>query len=76
MPTSTADAPTKLWSMATSSGISVIATRRATTSPIPPPASITAIKIQRVPVFPVNRVAATAIVIPSMPYRFPFRAVS
>ena len=37
MPTSTAAAPTKLCSIATSSGIAVISTRAASTAPITPP---------------------------------------
>ena len=77
MPTSTAAAPTKLCKIATNSGIEVMATREATIAPITTPGTTAATKmLYPDPVTLANAVAPTAITMPMMPYRFPFRAVS
>ena len=75
-PTTTAARPTRLWKPATSSGIAVIAIRRATTTPITPPmASAMPISTKLARLW-VTSVVTSAIPIPIMPLRLPLRDVA
>ena len=74
--TSTAAMPTRLWNAATSCGIAVMAMRRATMKPIPPPRMIAAAISGREAMSCVASVVATAIPMPIMPLRLPARLVS
>ena len=88
MPTMTAAAPTKLCSIATSSGIDVIATRAATTAPITQPtpsaAPSTPTRVQSgvgmvaksTGASSASAVTTTATSMPMTPSRFPRRALS
>src|SRR5580692_8713249 len=77
--TSTAAMPTSEWKAATSSGIDVIGTRRAITAPMPPPiATARIMSSQAVPSAGgwAASVVATAIAMPIMPNRLPWREVA
>ena len=68
--------PTSEWKAATSSGIEVIGTRRAITAPMPPPMAIP--RMTRIQATPsaggwLASVVATAIPMPIMPNRLPWR---
>ncbi len=87
MPTSTAARPTKLCSIATSSGIPVISTVRARQAPITPPAAIMTrisrrvtakLRSSRSSAFwaASSRVASSARPMPTMPATLPSLAVS
>ncbi len=76
MAISTAAMPTSECIAATSSGICVICTRRATSAPIEPPISM-AIRMRSTrPRATTASVVSTAIVMPAMPNQLPRRAVS
>src|SRR6185369_16193109 len=74
MPTSTAAKPTKLCSTATSSGMAVIATRDASSAPMPAPIAIAAASKPKLETWP-SAVMATASSMPTMPKALPRRAV-
>ncbi len=76
MPTSTAAAPTKLWRIATNSGIDVICTRDASSAPIAAPGISAAASSPKPPTSRCAAVAASAMSMPAIPNRFPRRAVS
>jgi hypothetical protein len=68
--------PTSEWNAATSSGIEVIGTRRAITAPMPPPIATPRItSIQPMPSAGgcAASVVATAIAMPIMPKKLPWR---
>src|SRR3954469_1241478 len=74
--TSTAAMPTSEWKAATSSGIEVIGTRRAITAPTPPPMAMPRMtSTQATPSAGgwLASVVATAIAMPTMPNRLPWR---
>jgi len=71
--------PTSEWKAATSSGIEVIGTRRAITAPSPPP--IATARMTRIHATPsaggwLASVVTTAIAMPIMPNRLPWRDVA
>ena len=77
--TSTAAMPTSEWKAATSSGIAVIGTRRAMTAPMPPPIAtprITRIQASASAGGWLASVVRTAIPMPTMPNRLPWRLVA
>ena len=77
--TSTAARPTSEWNAATSCGIAVMAMRLAMMAPMPPPMiTPTAMKVHTVGSVMSwrMRVVPTAIAIPTMPKRLPWRDVS
>ncbi len=88
MPTRTAAAPTKLCRIATSSGMEVIATRMASSAPIthpipsaPASTPTTVLSGVTVALSPPGSNSATAVMrtatsMPTMPNRFPCRALS
>src|SRR5210317_2387827 len=75
-PTATAARPTRLCRMATSSGICVIWTRLAAMRPTLPPSTSATINSPKFCVTSPNRVATSAIAMPTMPYQLPRLAVS
>ena len=71
--------PTSEWKAATSSGIDVIGTRRAMTAPMPPPMAMPRItSTQATPSAGgwLASVVATAIAMPIMPNKLPWRDVA
>src|SRR4029077_11412923 len=78
-PTSTAAMPTSEWKAATSSGIEVIGTRRAITAPIAAPMAMPTITSSQARPSAggwLASVVATAIAMPIMPNRLPWREVA